>query len=221
MTELSKIRGPLYWSGGLYRSLLKLWHGETLDERYTYMADQIGSNSVLDVGCGPALLLDYLPEDNDYHGFDVNYGFLQHAKQRFASRGNALFSLADGLNSPYSKDSVDTVVLCDAVHHFNPDDQEKLIQDAWNLATSKLIICEPYIDATAGLSINKIPGVYKLLQVVYNFLDNDGLGQVRHADMRTKVELERDMREGFEIIPETAEREIVEFGEDLIVTYTK
>ncbi|MDH4079749.1 MAG: class I SAM-dependent methyltransferase [Nitrospira sp.] len=41
---------------------------------------------VLDIGCGPADIVAYLP-DVDYWGFDVSSAYIQRAKARFGERG--------------------------------------------------------------------------------------------------------------------------------------
>lgn len=41
---------------------------------------------VLDIGCGPADILEYLPEV-DYHGFDISDLYIDRARERFGQRG--------------------------------------------------------------------------------------------------------------------------------------
>ncbi|MCG6537672.1 MAG: class I SAM-dependent methyltransferase, partial [Syntrophales bacterium LBB04] len=41
---------------------------------------------ILDIGCGPGYLLDYLP-DVDYVGFDTDPGHIRYASQRYTGRG--------------------------------------------------------------------------------------------------------------------------------------
>ena len=41
---------------------------------------------ILDIGCGPAEILDYMPEV-DYYGFDINNDYINHAQKKFGSRG--------------------------------------------------------------------------------------------------------------------------------------
>jgi len=41
---------------------------------------------VLDLGCGPADVLEYLP-DVDYYGFDISPAYIARARERFADRG--------------------------------------------------------------------------------------------------------------------------------------
>lgn len=41
---------------------------------------------VLDIGCGPGYILEYLPKC-DYVGFDINQGHIAYASRRYAGRG--------------------------------------------------------------------------------------------------------------------------------------
>ena len=43
---------------------------------------------ILDVGCGPADILDYLP-DVDYWGYDISEAYIAQAKSRFGQRGRS------------------------------------------------------------------------------------------------------------------------------------
>lgn len=42
---------------------------------------------ILDIGCGPADILAYLPEV-DYWGFDISEKYIKHARTKFDGRGN-------------------------------------------------------------------------------------------------------------------------------------
>lgn len=55
-----------------------------------YFVDQFirpqPSDKVLDVGCGPADILDFLP-DVEYWGFDISTAYIKAAQARFGARG--------------------------------------------------------------------------------------------------------------------------------------
>ena len=42
---------------------------------------------ILDVGCGTARILDYLP-NVEYHGFDLSQRYIDDATQRYGARGH-------------------------------------------------------------------------------------------------------------------------------------
>ena len=71
-----------------YRTLRILSRGG----RSKYVRDYVrpvAKDKILDIGCGPADILNYLP-DVDYTGFDSNPKYIVAARKRFDNRGNFL-----------------------------------------------------------------------------------------------------------------------------------
>ena len=77
---------------------------------------------LLDVGCGPGSLLNFLG-DVDYVGIDRNEGYIRHARDRFAGRGEFLLAdvreLVSGKHAPF-----DVITIMGLLHHL--DDQHVL-----------------------------------------------------------------------------------------------
>lgn len=76
--------------------------------------------SVLDIGCGPAGILDFLPEV-DYWGFDVSEAYIEQARKRFGERGRfhcQILTAADVEQMP----KFDIVLAQGLLHHL--DDEE-------------------------------------------------------------------------------------------------
>jgi len=46
------------------------------------------TDRIIDIGCGPAAILDYLPHRVQYLGVDYNPNYTKTAKDRFKSRGD-------------------------------------------------------------------------------------------------------------------------------------
>ncbi|MFH1071981.1 MAG: class I SAM-dependent methyltransferase [Nanoarchaeota archaeon] len=207
-------RSLFYQSPWIYRAGLLLIHGKHLDERYKYIADQIGKGkSVLEPACGTALLPDYLDKSCTYTGFDKNERFVRHAQKKslHVNVGNAL--------DPAMYTPCDTAVFCDALHHIGLSNELSAIERALHAASQQLIICEPFKDRYLGLLPNWIPGSQKVLETWFDYIEKDGNNQVRLKDIRMRKELEEIMMEGYGIIPPQVRREINNIGEDLIVTY--
>jgi SAM-dependent methyltransferase len=75
-----------------------------LPKMYSLFADVVGGDSrrkyveqyirpfpgarILDIGCGPADLLDYLPPSVQYTGFDASADYIDAARKRFGARGS-------------------------------------------------------------------------------------------------------------------------------------
>lgn len=83
---------------------------------------------VLDIGCGTASLLDDLPPDVQYTGYDLNPRYIAEAERRYGSRGR--FFLAEVGDEPPFEGSFDFVVAKGVLHHLNDADADRLIRDA-------------------------------------------------------------------------------------------
>lgn len=81
-----------------------------------FVRPQTGSR-ILDVGCGPATILNYLPQV-EYWGFDISQKYIEYAKGHFGARGKFFcqeLQLADLANLP----SFDIVFSFGLLHHLD------------------------------------------------------------------------------------------------------
>ncbi|PKO91301.1 MAG: class I SAM-dependent methyltransferase [Betaproteobacteria bacterium HGW-Betaproteobacteria-1] len=89
-------------------------------------------SALLDIGCGPADILEFLPKV-DYWGFDISESYINQATIRFGAKGHfqcKLLQEADLAQMP----AFDIVLLMGVLHHL--DDQTAT--DVLNLANKAL-----------------------------------------------------------------------------------
>jgi SAM-dependent methyltransferase len=72
---------------------------------------------VLDVGCGPAHMLEFLP-DVDYVGVDLSPAYIEYAKRAFGGRGKFLVADATSLEA-HEPEPFDLVTAVGLLHHLS------------------------------------------------------------------------------------------------------
>ncbi|HUA38552.1 MAG TPA: class I SAM-dependent methyltransferase [Candidatus Sulfopaludibacter sp.] len=86
-----------------------------------YLAEYVKpvpGEKILDLGCGPADVLHYLPEVN-YTGLDINPGYIHSATRRFGSRGRFLCGDVGLASLEAEQGGFDLVLATGVVHHLN------------------------------------------------------------------------------------------------------
>ncbi len=100
---------------------------------------------VIDVGCGPASILSYLPTDIEYLGFDLNTDYIATANQKHGDRGLfAVGTAADFVADERFRDA--DVVLCNGLlHHLEDDEARELLSFAHEILrpNCRFIAIEP------------------------------------------------------------------------------
>jgi len=87
------------------------------------------SQRVLDIGCGPAPILEALPPEVEYVGFDPNPAYIDSARARFGSRGR-FFRSAATREALSDLDSFDIVMAVGVLHHLDDDEAGELFSMA-------------------------------------------------------------------------------------------
>jgi len=88
---------------------------------------------MLDIGCGTAEILEFLPEDIDYTGFDASEDYIAQARKTFGHRGTFFADLVRD-SHVHDMQGFDVVLAFGVLHHLDDDEAEKLI----DLAASAL-----------------------------------------------------------------------------------
>ena len=73
---------------------------------------------ILDIGCGPAAILDILPQDVVYVGYDPSREYIGHARKKYGERGTfhcGFYGVADLTGRP----PFDLVLAVGVLHHMD------------------------------------------------------------------------------------------------------
>lgn len=102
--------------------------------RKIYCDDFVKAKSgdrILDIGCGPANMVYYLPENIDYVGFDDSNEYIKTAKKKFSQDNYSFF--CERVNFANNFDKKFDIIMANAIlHHLDNEEAEKLILFAKN-----------------------------------------------------------------------------------------
>lgn len=101
---------------------------------------------ILDIGCGPADILNYLPEV-DYWGYDISRSYIAQADALFAGRGRfhcQELHASDLVHLP----SFDVVLALGLLHHLDTEQATELLNLAWQALKpgGRLLTVDPCLD---------------------------------------------------------------------------
>lgn len=134
---------------------------------------------MLDIGCGTAQILEYLPEGIDYIGFDASREYIESARQRYPNRGNFYQELVTTatLND---LGEFDLVFASGLLHHLEDDEVRKLSELAFHALRP------------GGRLLTIDPAYQKGQSPVARFLISRDRGQnVRHTEKYEQLLLEQ------------------------------
>lgn len=86
---------------------------------------------MLDVGCGEAHILDFLPKEVSYVGYDLNPAYIHYAKKRYGDRGVFVNERVSEM-VVRDKDPFDIVLAAGLLHHLNDQEGEDLFRVGHN-----------------------------------------------------------------------------------------
>ena len=121
------IRAPLS-SARVYSAFVGLVGGGSRGKRRfvdEYLRPKPG-DEVLDIGCGPAAILESMPTDVYYVGIDVSPTYVAAARRRFGDR--AEFRCADVREADLPARSFDLVLAMGVLHHLDDEGARALLR---------------------------------------------------------------------------------------------
>ncbi len=84
---------------------------------------------VFDIGCGPGHIIQYIPDNVEYVGFDTEAGYIDFANARFGKRGRFFAQ-------PFDRSTVatfgvpDLILMNGVLHHMDDDTASAVLGDA-------------------------------------------------------------------------------------------
>jgi SAM-dependent methyltransferase len=85
---------------------------------------------LLDIGCGTGSLLDYLPFEVEYVGFDLNARYIEAARKQYGSRGRFHCAAVGTEPVTIEEGPFDFVVAKSLLHHLTDEQARQLVATA-------------------------------------------------------------------------------------------
>jgi SAM-dependent methyltransferase len=155
-----------------------------------YVAAKPGDR-ILDVGCGPAGLLEYLPEVT-YLGFDMSPDYIAYAKTRYGSRGR-FYCERVSRESVKNEEPFDIVIASELLHHLSDEEGLDLFQLAKSCLkpSGRLVTLDAvYVENQSPIArfmIDHDRGEYVRWQAAYEKLAKQVFSRVR-TSIRTDLQ---------------------------------
>lgn len=102
---------------------------DTMDRYVDEFVRPTPAMRILDVGCGTADILDHLPPDVDYTGYDLNPRYIEQAQERHGDRGR-FFCAKVGEAADDEQGSFDLVLATALLHHLDDEAAADLARSA-------------------------------------------------------------------------------------------
>jgi SAM-dependent methyltransferase len=119
---------------GVYERVQRLLGARASRQRIVHeFLRPVAGSRILDVGCGTGSLLDDLPPDVDYVGFDLNPKYIDAARKKYGHRARFYCARAGVGGDGLEERSFDFLVAKSLLHHLNDAEAHQLLQTAARL----------------------------------------------------------------------------------------
>ncbi len=113
------------------------------------------TDRVLDIGCGPADLLNFLPRGVRYVGFDLSADYIAAAQRRWGSRGTFVCARVDDAALKDLGHQFDVVIARGVLHHLDDAEARALFRLASAALTpaGRLVTLDPcFVDGQSRIA---------------------------------------------------------------------
>ncbi|MBK8506196.1 MAG: class I SAM-dependent methyltransferase [Saprospiraceae bacterium] len=112
----------------MYNLKRMIFGGEKYRQWYVDSFQIKEGDRILDIGCGTAHILKYLPENIEYHGIDMESDYINYCRSHYGHRAKFYNEMVGEVYRDEWKGYFDIINMHGLIHHLNDDDSGHLIE---------------------------------------------------------------------------------------------
>jgi ubiquinone/menaquinone biosynthesis C-methylase UbiE len=121
----------------IYTAFQNLLGARKLRRILVEMMDLKDGMNILDVGCGPGDVVQFLNCNINYYGFDFQKNYIESAIQKYGTKGNYNFIHSDIKEFDFQNIQFDRIIISGVLHHLDDEEIELLFSKIGPLLTKK------------------------------------------------------------------------------------
>lgn len=110
----------------IYKSIQKIMSGTSLRKKIIKANIKKKNLNVLDIGCGPAEIIEHIPNCN-YYGYDIDKRSIAYAKKKYTSKNYHFFCKKFENKEIKKLPKFDFVILFGILHHLNNEQAKNIL----------------------------------------------------------------------------------------------
>lgn len=111
----------------IYKIIQKIMSGTSFRDNFIRKNIKKKKLKILDIGCGPAEILDSIP-DCEYYGYDIDYRSIRYAKKKYIGKNYNFFCRKFNNKELKKLPKFDFIIFFGILHHLNNDEIFKLLK---------------------------------------------------------------------------------------------
>lgn len=184
MSQRSSVLYNLINNPFVYRLIQKLMSGTSFRKKIVQKNIKNKKFKILDIGCGPAEILDYIPEC-EYYGYDIDKRSINFARKKYLNNNHHFFCKKFNESELFRLPKFDFIILFGILHHLDNKEAKiilnlckkkmkktsKLLTEDPILVKNQNIIARFLIKRDRGLNVRKKKEYLNLLKPHFKYLN--------------------------------------------------
>ena len=102
----------------IYKTIQKLMRGTQFRKSIIEKNIKQDNVNILDIGCGPAEIIEYIPNAN-YYGYDIDKRSIRYAKRKFLKKNYHFYNRSFDQHELKKLPKFDFIILFGIMHHLD------------------------------------------------------------------------------------------------------